>query len=153
MLIPKYYIFHEAILLNAHAYNPQRNPCYIYSMPIKTKRWNDPKEESDGWRILVCRYRPRALLKKKETWDTWYSALGPSRELHADAYGKHGAPISYEEYKPRYLNEMTADKPQQLIHELKEYVKSGKTITLLCSSACTDENRCHRSLLKNLILL
>ena len=27
----------------------------------------------------------------------------------------------------------------------------GKTITLLCSSACVDESHCHRSLLRGLI--
>jgi hypothetical protein len=30
-------------------------------------------------------------------------------------------------------------------------VGGGETITLLCSSACTRESRCHRSLLKELI--
>jgi hypothetical protein len=29
--------------------------------------------------------------------------------------------------------------------------QAGETITLLCSSACTRESRCHRSLLKELI--
>ena len=38
-------------------------------MPIKTKRWCDPRKKSDGWRILICRYRPRALKKEDETWD------------------------------------------------------------------------------------
>ena len=28
-------------------------------MHIKTKRWNDPVEADDGYRLLVCRYRPR----------------------------------------------------------------------------------------------
>src|SRR2546421_474961 len=77
-------------------------------MPIKTKRWNDPREAGDGFRLLVCRYRPRALPKSKETWDDWWKDLGPSRELHADFYGKHGAPIGWEEYRRRYLEEMRA---------------------------------------------
>jgi uncharacterized protein YeaO (DUF488 family) len=36
-------------------------------MPIKTKRWNDPKDADEVLRILVCRYRPRGLPKQKET--------------------------------------------------------------------------------------
>ncbi len=118
-------------------------------MPIKIKRWYDPRETEDGHRLLVCRYRPRALLKKDETWDEWNRHLGPSRELHADAYGKKGDPIGWEEFRQRYIQEMTEQK--ETIRELAHRVKKGETITLLCSSQCVDETRCHRSLLKELI--
>jgi hypothetical protein len=30
-------------------------------------------------------------------------------------------------------------------------VRRGETVTLLCSSACTDESRCHRTIVKHLI--
>jgi len=118
-------------------------------MPIKTKRWSDPREPDDGWRVLICRYRPRALPKKDETWQTWYADLGPSRKLHADFYGKKGPPITWEEYRQRYLEEM--QDQQEGIAGLAELVAEGKTITLLCSSACEDASRCHRTLLKELI--
>ncbi|MFO0966302.1 MAG: DUF488 family protein [Gemmataceae bacterium] len=118
-------------------------------MPIKTKRWCDPRKKSDGWRILICRYRPRALKKEDETWDNWYADLGPSRELHADFYGKNGPPITWEQYRERYLKEMEGQA--EMIAQLGELVKEGKTITLLCSSACTDGSHCHRNLLKKLI--
>jgi len=120
-------------------------------MPIKTKRWNDPREADDGWRILICRYRPRALPKKDETWDAWYSQLGPSRALHADFYGKNDQPLSWEQYRQRYLEEMQAEEPRELIAGLAELVAEGKTITLLCSSACEDASHCHRTLLRELI--
>ena len=118
-------------------------------MPLKTKRWNDPAEKSDGLRLLICRYRPRALPKKDETWDEWDKDLGPSRELHAAFYGKHGPPIGWDEYRRRYLEEMKgqADK----IEALARRVAAGETITLLCSSACEDALRCHRTLLRELI--
>ena len=64
----------------------------------------------------------------------------PSRELHADFYGKHGDPISWEVYRERYLEEMKAQ--HEAIAGLAELVAEGKTITLLCSSACTDAERC-----------
>jgi uncharacterized protein YeaO (DUF488 family) len=118
-------------------------------MPIKTKRWNDPKDADDGFRILICRYRPRALPKKDETWDQWYKELGPSKDLHADFYGKHGPPIGWEEYRKRYLEEMQSER--ELIEGLAELVAEGKPITLLCSSACEDEAHCHRTLLRQLI--
>jgi uncharacterized protein YeaO (DUF488 family) len=118
-------------------------------MPIRIKRWNDPREEEDGFRLLICRYRPRALPKADETWDEWWKDLGPSRELHADFYGKHGPPIGWEEYRKRYLTEM--EKQKERIGELARRVSAGETITLLCSSACTDATHCHRTLLKGLI--
>ena len=75
--------------------------------------------------------------------------LGPSRELHAAWYGKRGKPPTFAEYSRRYLQEM---KPQcERIDELARRVAAGETITLLCSSACTDPSHCHRTLLKELI--
>jgi uncharacterized protein YeaO (DUF488 family) len=116
---------------------------------VKTKRWDDPRDPDDGFRLLICRYRPRALPKKKETWDLWWSQLGPSRELHADYYGKTGVSLSWEDYRRRYLEEMKEQTDS--ITVLAEKVAEGKTITLLCSSACTKAATCHRTLLKELI--
>jgi uncharacterized protein YeaO (DUF488 family) len=118
-------------------------------MPLKTRRWNDPAEADDGFRVLICRYRPRALPKKDETWNVWYKELGPSKELHADFYGKNGPPIGWDEYRRRYLDEIKDQ--QEALDALAELVAEGKTITLLCSSACEDASHCHRTLLKELI--
>jgi uncharacterized protein YeaO (DUF488 family) len=118
-------------------------------MPIKTKRWEDPIEADDGTRILICRYRPRRVRKQDETWDEWLPELGPSTELHAAVYGKHGNPIAWPTYRKMYLREMGAQAA--VIRALADRVRQGETITLLCSSACTREARCHRSLLRELI--
>jgi uncharacterized protein YeaO (DUF488 family) len=118
-------------------------------MPVKTRRWCDPAEPDDGFRLLVCRYRPRALPKKDETWDNWYPELGPSKELHGAFYGKNGPPIGWEEYRRRYLDEMK--QQASLIRQMAEVIAEGKTVTLLCSSACEDATHCHRTLLRGLI--
>ena len=118
-------------------------------MPIKTKRWCDARKADDGYRLLICRYRPRALPKADETWDNWCADLGPSKELAAEFYGKHGPPISLALYLERYLQEMTQQK--ESIDELAALVEQGQTVTLLCSSACTDPAHCHRTVLKELI--
>jgi len=119
-------------------------------VPIKTRRWNDAAEPDDGLRLLVCRYRPRGLPKAKETWHEWWKDLGPSRELHAAFYGKSGKPVTWAQYRVRYLREMRRQTGR--IQSLARRVAGGESITLLCSSACGDEARCHRSLLKELIL-
>jgi uncharacterized protein YeaO (DUF488 family) len=117
---------------------------------IHTRQWNGPTESDDGQRILICRYRPRGVSKADETWDQWLPQLGPSKELHAAYYGKGGKmPATWSAYQSRYLTEMRAQK--ETIQELAQRVFDGEQITLLCSSACTRESRCHRSLLKSLI--
>lgn len=119
-------------------------------MPIKTKRWDDPREADDGFRLLVCRFRPRALPKAGETWDAWEPGLGPSRELLAAYHGKTGN-ITWQTYRARYLAEMRRPEAKALIGEVAKRVARGQTVTLLCSSACVREARCHRSLLKELV--
>ncbi len=119
-------------------------------MPIRHKQWDDPIEPEDGFRLLICRYRPRALPKAKETWKEWWKDLGPSRDLHAAYYGKKGfEPINWETYRKRYLDEMKGQREK--IMQLAQRAVNGETITLLCSSACTNPSRCHRTLLKELI--
>jgi uncharacterized protein YeaO (DUF488 family) len=118
-------------------------------MTIHTRRWNDPARKGDGLRVLVCRYRPRGLRKEDETWDFWLPDLGPSRELHAEFYGKHGAPIGWREFRRRYLAEMR-DRRDDL-EEVASKLRAGTTVTLLCSSACHDAARCHRTVLAQLL--
>lgn len=118
-------------------------------MPIRTKRWNDPVELDDGYRLLVCRYRPRGVKKEGEPWDAWCNALGPSVELHADVYGKNGEAISWDEYVVRYRAEMT--RQRFWVEGFAKRIREGETITLLCSSACVDPTRCHRTLLADIL--
>jgi len=121
----------------------------IRHVPLRTRRWNDPGDRGDGLRVLICRYRPRGLPKREETWDVWRKELAPSPELLADFHGKRGPPISWAEYRKRYLAEMR--RQTESIAELAERVGAGETIALLCSSACTDPDHCHRTLLRKLI--
>jgi uncharacterized protein YeaO (DUF488 family) len=116
-------------------------------MPIRTRRWNDPSEPEDGFRVLVCRYRPRGLARNQETWDAWDPNLGPSKALHAAMYSQTASILPWATYRRRYLDEMKRPR----IAALAARVRSGETITLLCSSACERESRCHRSLLRELI--
>src|SRR5215210_7400909 len=112
-------------------------------MPIKTKRWNDPPDPPEGFRLLVTRYRPRGVSKADETWDAWLPKLGPGKDLHRAVYPKTGSAIPWAVYRRRYLEEQKANR--ELIQDLAQRVRRGETITLMCSSACVRESRCHRS--------
>jgi len=118
-------------------------------MPVRTKRWNDPAEPEDGFRLLICRYRPRGVRKQAEPWHASCTALAPSVELHAAVYGKTGPAIGWDEYARRFRQEMSG--AGYFIQSFAQRVRQGETLTLLCSSACTDPARCHRSLVRELI--
>jgi len=118
---------------------------------VRTRRWNDPVEPGDGARILVCRFRPRGVRKADETWDEWWRDLGPTPPLLAAALGKGQPPLPWADYRARYLEEMSLDPGRFHERALAGRVAAGETVTLLCSSSCTDETRCHRSLLRDLL--
>src|SRR5688572_18488332 len=100
-------------------------------MPIKTRRWCVPAEPDDGWRVLVCRYRPRGLPKERETWDVWMRQLGPSPALFAAFKGKGGRPpITLDAYRARYREEMLTSQGEA-IAALAARVDRGETVTLL----------------------
>jgi uncharacterized protein YeaO (DUF488 family) len=118
---------------------------------IDTARWNDPLSGEGRTRILVCRYRPRGVRKQDETWDEWCKELGPSPALHAAVYGKGQPAIDFTEYRRRYLEELTSDPGRFHLRALSDRVARGESVVLLCSSACTDETLCHRSILRDLL--
>lgn len=121
----------------------------LIAMPIATKRWNDTAEPGDGYRLLVTRYRPRGVRREEEPWDAWCVALAPSVELHAAAYGKGGPAIAWEEYERRFAKEM--ERQRFWLDGFARRVRAGEMLTLLCSSACVDPARCHRTLLEQMI--
>ena len=118
-------------------------------MALKTKRWCDPREPDDGFRVLVTCYRPRGLPKAKETWDQWLRALGPSEELFAAFKGKGGPPITLAEYFRRYREEMA--ERGELLQGLRDRLRAGESVTLLCSRDCILPAACHRTELAKLV--
>ena len=119
-------------------------------MAVHTKRWNDPVGPDDGMRVLITRYRPRGVPTEGEPWAAWTTALAPSVALHAAAYGKNGEEkIPFAEYEKRFRAEMQGAK--FWIDGFAKNVKRGETLTLLCSSACIDAAKCHRTIVKELI--
>jgi hypothetical protein len=46
---------------------------------------------------------------------------------------------------------MAVDPGRFYVRAVADRVASGESVTLLCSSACTDEAQCHRSVLAELI--
>jgi len=118
---------------------------------VLSRRWNDASAPGEGTRILVTRYRPRGVRREDETWDEWQPSLAPSVALHAAAYGKTAPPTSFEKYAARYREEMTEARASYFVRGLRDRIAGGEDVVLMCSSACIDESRCHRSLLRELV--
>ncbi len=111
---------------------------------VRTKRIYAPASPEDGYRILATRYWARGV--RKSAVDEFDTKVAPSRELLREF--KHEG-LTWESYVPRYLEEMKAESAKSDIKRLAEMAKSGR-LTLMC--ICEDESRCHRSLLRDLII-
>jgi uncharacterized protein YeaO (DUF488 family) len=111
---------------------------------IRLKRIYEPKSPKDGHRILVTRYWPRGI--RKDATDEYNTTLAPSRQLVQEF--KHEG-LSWGGYVPRFLEEMRSDAAKNELRRLADVARS-QPMTLMCM--CEDERRCHRSLLRELIL-
>ena len=111
---------------------------------IRLKRVYEPASPDDGHRILATRYWARGV--RKAAIDEFDTKVAPSRQLLREF--KHEG-LTWEGYVPRYLEEMTAEPAKSDINRLAQLAESGR-ITLMC--ICEDEARCHRSLLRELVI-
>jgi uncharacterized protein YeaO (DUF488 family) len=97
---------------------------------------------------MIARYPPRYQKVEDRDWE-WWKDLAPSKQLHRD-YMKLKV-ISWQQYVKRCLSEIGANpNAQNDLNRLKVLVNGGKTATLLCH--CVDEEHCHRSLVKKLVV-
>jgi uncharacterized protein YeaO (DUF488 family) len=111
-------------------------------MSIKTKCIYEPVEPDDGCRILVMRFWPRGISKGKI--DLWEKELGTPAELIKK--WKNGS-ISWKQFSKQYLDSVS-DK-DDIVAKIAKIAKK-QTVTLLCS--CKDSEKCHRILLKRLLM-
>jgi uncharacterized protein YeaO (DUF488 family) len=73
-------------------------------MTIVLKRVYDPREASDGFRVLVDRLWPRGLTKEKAALDLWAKDIAPSTELREEFNHR---PEKFAEFKKHYRLELS----------------------------------------------
>lgn len=111
---------------------------------MRTKRVSEPRDPGDGTRVLVMRLWPRGT--KKSVADLWYKNLGTPVELIRQ--WKAGD-IMWPTFVRAYRKHLRSAEARADLHELVELARRG-CVTLLCS--CPEEGRCHRGILKLVVL-
>jgi uncharacterized protein YeaO (DUF488 family) len=89
---------------------------------IRLKRIYDPLSPEDGWRVLSMRYWPRGV--PKAAVDEYTTKTAPSREL-LHAFKHEG--LTWEDYVPRYLQEMEGQTAQRQIERLVGLARSRRS--------------------------
>ncbi|MCI0546774.1 MAG: DUF488 family protein [Candidatus Rokubacteria bacterium] len=122
-------------------------------MALRVIRLGTPRGRGEGLRIGTVRRPPRGVRKEdyaaRDYFDVWLPELAPSAPLVSYALSKPFTPARWAAYARRYRREMRAPAPRRLL-ALLAALSSRTDLAVGCY--CEDEGRCHRSLLKDLLV-
>lgn len=121
-------------------------------MPVRIVRLGTPRHTDEGLRIGTVRRPPRGVAKadfaRLDWYDVWFPNLAPSAELM-----KLGQAVTsdaqWAQFAKRYQAEM--DEPQAR-HDLALLAALSHTAQFSVGCYCAQEERCHRSLLRGLLV-
>lgn len=122
-------------------------------MSVRIVRLGAPRNPDEGLRIGTVRRPPRAVRKedyaRRDYFDLWLPELAPSAPLVSWALSEPFTPKRWAVYERRYRREMRRPPAERLIGLLAA-LSLQTEFSVGCY--CEDETRCHRSLLKNLLV-
>jgi uncharacterized protein YeaO (DUF488 family) len=120
---------------------------------IRIVRLGTPRLTGEGIRIGTVRRPPRGVRKadyaRRDFYDIWLPDLAPSPELFAWVRSRPLTDARWRTYARRYRAGMRRPQAQRLI-ALLAALSSSADFSLGCY--CQDETRCHRSLLRELLV-
>lgn len=121
-------------------------------MTIRIVRLGSPREAGEGLRIGTVRRPPRGVRKEeyssKNIYDVWFPNLSPSERLLKQAQGP-GDEKSWRAFKRRFVAEM---KSPEASRDLDLLAALSHHTDLAIGCYCNDEERCHRSILRQLLV-
>lgn len=122
-------------------------------MSVRVVRLGTPRVPDEGLRIGTVRRPPRGVRKAdyaaRDYFDVWLPELAPSAPLVSLALSEPFTPQRWAVYQRRYRREMRQPAAKRLI-ALLAALSSQTNFSVGCY--CEDESRCHRSLLKKLLI-
>ena len=121
-------------------------------MTVRVVRLGTPRAQNEGLRIGTVRRPPRGVPKTKyaaENWyDVWFPNLAPSAELLKQVRSAD-TDAAWSLFMHKYRAEMSSpDKSRTL--DVLAALSHQTNFSVGCY--CADERRCHRSILRALLL-
>ena len=120
-------------------------------MAIRIVRLGSQRAKGEGLRIGTVRRPPRGV--KKEEWasrdyfDVWFPNLSPSASLVKEALGADDE-RAWKAFRRKFVAEMKASEAAKDL-DLLAALSHQTDFSIGCY--CEDENRCHRSVLRELL--
>ena len=121
-------------------------------MSVRIVRLGTPRVAGEGTRIGTVRRPPRGVPKadfaSRNWYDVWYPNLAPS--LDTMKLGQTAASAAqWSKFARKYRVEMSAPDAR---HTLELLAALSHTTDFSVGCYCEDEDRCHRSILKQLLV-
>lgn len=120
-------------------------------MSLRIVRLGSPREQNEGLRIGTVRRPPRGVPKaefaSRDYYDVWLPNLSPSAELVAQAL-KSETDKEWAAFVKAFKAEMNAPEPSKIL-DLLAALSHRTDLSVGCY--CENENRCHRSVLRELL--
>ena len=121
-------------------------------MSVRIVRLGTPRTRDEGTRIGTVRRPPRGVPKSafaSQNWyDVWFPTLAPSLETMKIGLAAE-TPAQWAAFTRKYQAEMKAPEGQ---HALALLAALSHTTNFAVGCYCEDERRCHRSLLRQLLI-
>jgi uncharacterized protein YeaO (DUF488 family) len=122
-------------------------------MPIHIVRLGSPRAAGEGLRLGTVRRPPRGVRKEDyarlDYFDVWLPDLAPSAALASYAISEPFTPKRWTIFARRYRAELRRPEAQRLIALLAAL---SPQVNVSVGCYCQDESRCHRSLLKAVLV-
>ena len=121
-------------------------------MTVRIVRLGSDRSPDEGLRIVTVRRPPRGVKKNeyasKNFYDIWLPTLAPSAEVVKLAQ-RAGSEREWDRFMKKYRAEMATPESRATI-ELLAALSHQTDFSVGCY--CADESRCHRSVLRALLL-
>jgi uncharacterized protein YeaO (DUF488 family) len=121
-------------------------------MSVRIVRLGTPRHPGEGTRIGTVRRPPRGVPKAQfssQNWyDVWFPNLAPSVTTMKLGL-KAESPAEWSAFARKYKAEMAAPEAK---HDLALLAVLSHTANFSVGCYCQDEARCHRSILKQLLI-
>jgi uncharacterized protein YeaO (DUF488 family) len=120
-------------------------------MSIFIVQLGTPRRPGEGLRLGTVRRPPRGVPRsdfaRLDYYDVWFPNLSPSAELVREALGA-ADDRAWAAFRRKFRREMSQSGPSREL-DLLAALSHHTNLSLGCY--CRDENRCHRSILRELL--